>query len=204
MALPRLTRKKDGNAEVKGKGLGSGFKALVAILIVMDLLAGGTYAYLSLVQGKKVEKDRDSAQKKLFKIRKNSLQIARAVEELSKASTEDVSDPQTPALTVAEEMEIFSFMKVRQGANRRFARSDVFEEHPVTITWLQKNGYHFDDLIKFHKRVEAMNPKIQIKHINFGKRDDAVHIRDDNGKEDSWWRPITTDIRVFKPKAEER
>ncbi|MAB91456.1 MAG: hypothetical protein CMJ90_18695 [Planctomycetes bacterium] len=193
MALLRITAKKDADAEVKGKGTVSGLKALVVILILLDLLAGGTYAYLHLVQGKKVEKTRATAQKKLLKIRKNSLQIAEAVRQLSKASTEDVSDPQTPAITVAEEMKITEYMLIRQGAKRRFARSDVFEEHVVTITWRDKNGYKFSDLIKYHRLVEAMNPKIQIKRINFGKRDDTP---------DSWWRPTTTDIRVFKPKAE--
>ena len=193
MALLRITRKQDGDADVKGKGTGGGLKALVIVLIVMDLLAAGTYTYLNLVQGKKVEKARTTAKKKLLKIRKNSLQIAEAVRQLSKASTGDVSDPQTPAFAVAEEMEITQFMLIRQGAKRRFARSDVFEEHIVTITWRDKNGYRFEDLINYHKSVESKNPKIQIKRINFGKRDDTP---------DSWWRPTTTDIRVFKPKAE--
>ncbi|NRA94780.1 MAG: hypothetical protein HRU14_01075 [Planctomycetes bacterium] len=195
MALPRITRTKDGDAEASGKGPGGGLKTLVLLLILMDLVAGGTYAYLSYVQGKKVDKDRSSAQKKLFKIKKNSLQIAQAVEDLGKARTEDVSDPQTPAISVAQKLNILEYMRIQQGTARRFARSDVFEVHPVTITWLQKNGYKFKDFIDFHKDVEAMNPKIQIKRINLGKRDDTP---------ESWWRPITTELRVFKPKIDER
>lgn len=193
MALPRIAGKSDDDS-VKSKGPGGGLKALVIMLIVMDLAAGGAYAYLTLVKGKEVEKSRASAQRKLFKVRENGVQISQAVVELSRASTEDVSDPQTPALSAAMELKIDEYVKVRQGPKKRFARSDVFEEHLVTITWIQKNGYKFKDLIDFHKRIEAKNPKVQIQRINFGKRDDT---------EESWWRPISSTVRVFKPKLEQ-
>ncbi len=100
-------------------------------------------------------------------------------------------------VSVAIPMKINDKISVQSsGQRRRWKSSDVYEESTCEVSFHQKEGYDFKDLCNFLRYVERQNPKVQIKAINFGSRDDDV------GKD--LWRPLSMTVRVFAPKLSRR
>ncbi len=198
MALERLTRSNDD--AVASKGPGGGLKFLVVIFILLDLAAAGFYGYLILVKRDELEGQRTQAYQALLQVSRDSQRIATAVSDLARASTVDVNDPSSPIYAVGNSMPIgegqtmTDNFTVKPASPRAFQGNNNFMVHSVTIDWVNKEGYRFQDLVRFHESVESKNPKVQIKSIDFGKCD--------LNTEDKWWRPSQTKVRVFKPRPD--
>jgi hypothetical protein len=70
--------------------------------------------------------------------------------------------------------------------------ADLIETRPVAgkntaeVRFKHKEGYRFDDLVRFLRAIEKRDSRLRISFINFGQRDEGTDI----------WRPLAMAVRM--------
>ncbi|MAG57312.1 MAG: hypothetical protein CMJ83_13545 [Planctomycetes bacterium] len=182
--------RKGAEEESPESGGGSGMKSLVIMLIVLDLLAGGFYGYLVLVKGKDVQGKRSSAERSLVRMKEMGEAVSLHARRLKKENTASVKEPRNPITKAAIDLHVEANIIINNPVRRTWTDDPRYDAWMVTVTFREKAGYRFKELVRFLKHIELQSPKVQISKINFGKRDPA----------EDWWRPTNMEVRIFKPR----
>lgn len=164
-------------------------KAIVTILLILNVLALGGFAYLSLIMSRNVQDSLKRSKLQLIRLKEQTEVLARAADSIKDQNQAPVSVPVELITQVARDFKLQDKVKASKSRNVRWKKSNIFEEQTVEVQFLDKEGYVWRELHRFLNGIEATNSKVQIKSINFGQRDDGGDT----------WRPLSMTVRVFTP-----
>lgn len=186
-----------GDGRKSGGGGGGGMKAFFILLIVLDVVAAGVYGWLALVERPAVETDLKRSRTNLFKVKEQAENIAAAVDRIAQEKQQRVAvlpdlvnavALQTP-LQGGDGKSMADRITCEKGSTNRWLKSSVYDQMTVEVRFKEKTGYSLVDLYGFLERIQKQSPKVQIKAINFGQRDEGNDL----------WRPLTMTVRAFVP-----
>lgn len=148
-----------------------------------------------MIERKRLEGELERNRTNLLRLQEQVNGIQAAATRIRDEKQQQVKQLNELIIGVAIAMKINEKISVQSsGQRRRWKTSDVYEESTCEVTFKDKEGYNFKDLCDFLRYIERQNPKVQIKSINFGSRDDG----------EDRWRPLAMTVRVFAPKLARR
>lgn len=186
--------KPDKSGEGSREAQNESFKKLLWALLALNVIAAGSMLWLRFDRVRKSEIEARSAESQLLRLRQTALTVKTEAERIEKDRVERVGQPGELVQKVARALGIADKIDVRNGNPSRFRRSDLYNEIPITISFLELRGYDMKGIYTFLAELERANSKVQVVEVNFGDRDDPTA----DGK--VFWRPTDARIRVFVPR----
>jgi hypothetical protein len=201
MAILRIGGKKKpkavvlaSDAEAKKASSGGSMKALVYLVLILDVLALGGWLYVKYSMNRKAQNELKTAESNLRSLKERGETGAAIVQKLVRENAQSISQPQDIINKVFRDHEILDQLaNVSTGLPRSFRPNENYEEVVVSVNWAQKAGYALTDLVRVLKAIEDTNPMVQIKDMDFGKRDIV------GPTELKSWRPTKMTVRILRP-----
>jgi len=175
-------------------------KTILLLLLILDLVAGGTFLYFEFVRVKGLETDLKRSERGRLKVCQQAKNLGAVANTILRNKLEPIDDPGGLIMQIADRADLKGKVTAEKKITRRW-KNTSYEEVTVRINFVLKAGYEFGGLITFLQRIEHKNPKLLIKEMNFGKREMMEH-EDRRGELDRW-RPTggALTVRTFRLKT---
>ncbi len=176
-------------------GRDSFFKVVVWLMVLADLAGAGFWAYMHFGKNRDLSNRIAGDSRQVVQMKTNLVNLESTVRKIAQENINAVDDPSTVVVSISRQPRfeaISEYIQVGRPSGAPFGKSSYYET-AFQVVFLLKTGYKFGDLIAFLMEIEKANPTIQIKEMDFGKRDLAVGA-------DSW-RPTHATVRVMTLKS---
>jgi hypothetical protein len=173
-----------------GGGAAGTFKLLVWLLVILNVVAAGGWAYLKFFKNGDAEKNLTTSRRRLVNLQGDLDVLQSTVRSIAANGINEVEDPGGLISDVAKPLGLSDAIQYGSIQQQRFYRTSYTEKW-VKVTFLGKRIYKFGDVVRFLTLIEAANPTVQIKEIDFGKR--YPQTIGTNG-----WTPTTATVRTLQ------
>ncbi len=191
-----LRRKTVEAPEVVRGGSSRGMKSFIVLLFALCFAVVAFYGYLALVRRTQFVNELKKARSGVVRARAIAENVASHADRILNDKLEKVNVLSELVQKISTALGLTDIVKVGKPVENRWRKSN-YNEVRVDVQFFKKEGFEFANLMKFLQNVEKANPKVQIKHINFGKRDPPGP----NGEKPDVWRPTGMTVRVFTPRG---
>jgi len=184
-----------GESAAGGGSSARGFKLLAWLLIVLNVLGAGAWLYFKYFRTRDALRTLDVNRRQLMRLNNDLTTLHSTVGVISGGKVSEVEDPAKLVGSVASRLgdEFRKKLEISKFTDQPFPKSN-YVERSVKVTFLNNQGYTFSDLIQFLTALEAANPTVQIKDVDFGKRTPPTIGSD-------LWQPRVTTVRVLQLKS---
>jgi hypothetical protein len=181
-------------AEGASSSTGNSMKALVYLVLFLDLLALGGWLWVKYSLQSKATSELRSAETAVRALKERGETGLVIAQRLANENAQSISQPQDIINKVFRDHNILEQLgPMSTGLPRAFRPNENYEEVTVSVNWAQKSGYALDDLARILKAIEDTNPMVQIKDMDFGKRELV------RAEEKRVWRPTKMTVRILRP-----
>jgi hypothetical protein len=172
-----------------------GFKLLAWLLIVLNVLGAGAWLYFKYFRTRDAARTLDVNRRQLMRLNNDLTTLHSTVAVISGGKVSEVEDPGKLVGVVAARYsdEFRKKLEISKFTDQPFPKSNYIERS-VKVTFLNNAAYSFSELITFLAALEAANPTVQIKDVDFGKRTPPA-IGSDS------WQPRVATVRVLQLKS---
>ncbi len=184
-AAPSAAPRSDTDPAV-ASGLGF-FKVMVWLLVLIDLGGGGFFAWLHF-RNRDLSAVVSSAAHRVVTEKADLVNLEAVVRKIQQENINVVEEPVTLVSGVAKTLGITEFVQITKASGQNFGKTNYYET-TVPIVFLFRAGYRFSDCLSFLKQVENANPTVQIKEVDFGKRQNAIGLDE--------WHPVRATVRIM-------
>jgi hypothetical protein len=179
------------SARAAGGSRASGtFKLLVWVLVSLNVVAAGGWAYFKFMRNADARKALGTSRERLVHLKTNLDLLNATVRGIDQGNVNEVEDPAELIGGIADAMSIREFITPGIMNKQNFLKTN-YTEKVVKITFGKKRVYAFGDIVSFLKEIEKANPTVQIKDVDFGKRTPA-NIGSDT------WIPTNATVRTLQ------
>jgi hypothetical protein len=176
-------------ATTSSPGTGT-FKLLVWLLIVLNVAAAGGWVWFKFFRNAQAQQNLNTTKRRLVKLQTDLDVLSSMVRNIASTGVNEVEDPGRLIGDVAKNVALSDAIQYGVVNSQRFYRTN-YTEKTVRVTFLNKRIYSFSDVVKFLTLLEAANPTVQIKDIDFGKRYPPTVGSDA-------WIPTSATVRVLQ------
>jgi hypothetical protein len=178
-----------------GGGSARGFKVLTWLLIVLNVLGAGAWLYFKYFRTRDALRTLDVNRRQLMRLNNDLTTLHSTVGIISRDKVSEVEDPGKLVGVVAAKFsdEFRKKLEISKISDQPFPKSN-YVERSVKVTFLNNAAYSFQELIVFLTALEAANPTVQIKDVDFGKRTPPTVGSDS-------WQPRVATVRVLQLKS---
>lgn len=180
---------KDDDADAAAPSGAGSFKTLVIVLVVLDLLAGGAWAWLKFSRNGALNDSIKKNRANLVRLKTDLVNLDETVRRIQRDQVQQVLDPGTLLSAVAANNGLADSLRTDKPLKSKFGRN--YEEHTVKFTFTGRASYDFAGMLRFLTAVEKANPTVQIREIDLGGRQ--------TGAGNNMWEVKTGTVRVLKP-----
>jgi hypothetical protein len=186
-ALPVAAMKSSDAGSSSSAG---GFKLFAWLLIILNVLAVGGWLYFKFFKTQQALRTLDTNRRQLMNLNSDLTTLHSTVSVISTGKMSEVEDAGRLVGDLATKLGIRSKLDISPQTKQPFGKSSYVEKS-VKVTFLNSLGYTFQDIILFLTALESANPTVQIKDMDFGKRQPPTIGSDQ-------WQPRVATVRVLQ------